>query len=224
MIAYGKQVFLYILCHHKELIKGIYLAKEIEKELFRELSRTGVTPVRIDPKKAQGMAKGGNHQGFLLEISEISPLSLKEMKQFNRLLVLHGVSDTGNIGGIFRTAYALGIEGVILANLASFSIEGALRTSSGALLDLPFSVVKNPLDLINELKGAGFTLYGASSEAGIPAGEFAPRRALFMGSEGEGLGKKIKMKMDALLGIRMDRAFDSLNVGAAAAILIDRMR
>ncbi|NLU34581.1 MAG: 23S rRNA (guanosine(2251)-2'-O)-methyltransferase RlmB [Wolinella succinogenes] len=225
MIIYGKQIFLYVLRRHPKLIKSVYLGKEVEKDLFKEISRLGIPLLRVDPKKAQAMARGGNHQGFLMEIEAISPLSLGEIKRVDRLLVLHGVSDSGNIGGIFRSAYCLGMEGVILTNLSSFSIESAIRTSSGALLELPFGIVKNPWDLINELRGAGFMLYGAALEGEIPNGKsFASKRALFMGSEGEGLPKKLLSKLDQLLKIEMERDFDSLNVGVAAAILMDRMR
>lgn len=224
MIIYGKQIFLHLLRAHPKLIKNLYLAKEVDRELFREIGRLGLPIVRLDNKKAQAMARGGNHQGFLLEIEEIAPRPWRELKTLQRLLVLEGVSDSGNIGGIFRSAYCLGVEGIVLTNLASFSIETAIRASSGALLELPFAVVKNPLDVAHELREAGFTLYGAAMEGEARLESVARKQALFMGSEGEGLSKKLKLKMDRLLKIEMAREFDSLNVGVAAAILMDRMR
>ncbi|MGP1451072.1 MAG: 23S rRNA (guanosine(2251)-2'-O)-methyltransferase RlmB [Wolinella sp.] len=225
MIVYGKQVFLYILKRHSHLIRGIYLAKEVEKELFREISQLSLGVIRVDPKRAQAMAKGGNHQGFLLEIEPPLAISIGELKGFSRLLVLCGVSDAGNIGGIFRSAHCLGCNGIVISGVSSFSLEGVIRTSSGALLEIPYALVKNPLDVASELHDCGFVLYGASAGGESHASvEFARKSALFMGSEGEGLNKRLLSKMDKVLGIQMSSGFDSLNVGVAAAIIMDRMR
>jgi 23S rRNA (guanosine2251-2'-O)-methyltransferase len=89
---------------------------------------------------------------------------------------------------------------------------------------MPFLVTYNILDVINELRQVGFTSYGAAME-GEPVQEmvFEKRRVLVLGSEGKGISKKARAKLDALVSIEMKHAFDSLNVSAAAAILIHRM-
>jgi len=61
MIVYGKQICLYILKNYAEIIEEIYLQKEIDKKLFYAFSALKKKIVRVDPKKAQAMAKGGNH-------------------------------------------------------------------------------------------------------------------------------------------------------------------
>jgi 23S rRNA (guanosine2251-2'-O)-methyltransferase len=78
--------------------------------------------------------------------------------------------------------------------------------------------------MLNELKQVGFTLYGADM-GGVDVKEvsFAPKRVLIMGSEGKGLSPKVKEKLDTIVSIKMARAFDSLNVSAAAAVLCDRI-
>ena len=78
--------------------------------------------------------------------------------------------------------------------------------------------------MLNELKQIGFTLYGADM-GGVDVKEvtFAPKRTLIMGSEGKGLSPKVKERLDTIVSIRMSRAFDSLNVSAAAAVLCDRI-
>ena len=81
----------------------------------------------------------------------------------NFILVLDGVTDVGNIGAIARTAYSLGIEGLIAADIKTVNDSGILRTSSGALLDLPFMVHPRSVDLASELIDAGFTLIGANN-------------------------------------------------------------
>nr|WP_236033232.1 RNA methyltransferase [Helicobacter turcicus] len=139
------------------------------------------------------------------------------------VLVLCGISDVGNIGALFRTAYVLGVDGIILCGLRDFKQEGALRASSGAMLDMPFSLVYNALDVVNELKFADFKLYGTSLDGVEFGGITQGKKALFLGAEGEGLSARILKKMDENLTITQKRAFDSLNVSTAGAILIDRM-
>jgi len=89
---------------------------------------------------------------------------------------------------------------------------------------MPFRVEFNILDVLHELKQVGHTLYGASME-GEPIEEmhFAARRTLVLGSEDRGISKKARQKLDRTLAITMKREFDSLNVSAAAAIMIHRM-
>jgi len=78
--------------------------------------------------------------------------------------------------------------------------------------------------MLNELKQIGFTLYGADMGGeDVRNVAFASKKVLIMGSEGKGLSPKTKEKIDKIISINMQRAFDSLNVSAAAAVLCDRM-
>ena len=80
------------------------------------------------------------------------------------------------------------------------------------------------LDLFNELQQVGFTFYGADMNGtAVEEMDFASKRVLVLGSEGEGISKKAKTKIDKVVSIEMKHQFDSLNVSAAAAILIHRM-
>ena len=64
MIIYGKQVVLYALKRHASLIQEIYVAKEWDKQSFKIFSASKKPILRLDPKKAQALAHGGNHQGI----------------------------------------------------------------------------------------------------------------------------------------------------------------
>jgi 23S rRNA (guanosine2251-2'-O)-methyltransferase len=89
---------------------------------------------------------------------------------------------------------------------------------------MPFMVASNVLDNINELQQTGFTLYGASMDGeNVQACTFSSKRVLVLGSEGKGISKKVSAKINTMVSIEMKHAFDSLNVSAAAAILIHRM-
>ncbi|MBX7490709.1 TrmH family RNA methyltransferase [Helicobacter turcicus] len=223
MVVYGRRVAEYILAKHSDKILQVYLAKEINKKQFSAFARLNVPLVHVDSKKAQSLARGGNHQGYLLEIKPLVPLEFSVFKAMDFVLVLCGISDVGNIGALFRTAYVLGVDGIILCGLRDFKQEGALRASSGAMLDMPFSLVYNALDVVNELKFADFKLYGTSLDGVEFGGITQGKKALFLGAEGEGLSARILKKMDENLTITQKRAFDSLNVSTAGAILIDRM-
>ena len=104
------------------------------------------------------------------------------------------------------------------------AIEGVLRSSSGAAYEANIALVDDGLSLLNELKQVGFKIY-ATASGGKNAHEikFAKKIALIMGSEGEGLHKKVLAKCDETIGIKMKNEWDSLNVSAAFAILCDRI-
>lgn len=225
MLVYGKQIFLHILKNHKQLIKEVILSKEIDKALFREVSQLNTKIIKVDNKKAQSLSQNKNHQGYFLEIDDFNFTPLTTLKESNFLLVLVKVTDVGNIGAIIRSAYALGVDGIIASEVANLNLSAIARSSAGALFDSKFSIYKNTLDLINELKLSNFELIGSCMDGvDVRESSFSPKKVLFLGSEDEGLSIKILNKMDKKVSIFMKNKFDSLNVNSAASILIDRIR
>jgi 23S rRNA (guanosine2251-2'-O)-methyltransferase len=228
MIVYGKQIVFHILEKHPDIINEVFLTKEIEKGLFNKFNQLKKKIVRPDSMKAQALARGGNHQGFLLDIDEYKYATLVEIKKYNFVLVLDGLTDIGNIGAIVRTAYALGVDAIAVCGLKSLNAAAVTRTSSGTMLDMPVTLIQNSADVANELKQVGFKLVGAHMN-GVELNEFVKSNskdkiALFLGSEGQGLSKKITNKLDSQVSISMSNDFDSLNVSVAAAILIYHFR
>jgi len=227
MIVYGKQIVFYILEKHPKMIKQIFLAKEIDKKLFNKFMDVGAKIVRPDNMKAQALAKGGNHQGFLLDIDDFGFAHMKDVKKSDFVVVLDGLSDVGNIGAIVRSCYAMGVDSVIISGLKNFYAAPIVRTSSGAMLDMPIAISYNSYDLANELKQVGFSLVGADMEgheAKNITRDKGQKIALFLGSEGEGLSNKLKKKLDLKVAIGMANNFDSLNVSVAAGILIYELK
>ncbi len=224
MIIYGKQVVLYILDKHPNLIEEVLFSKEIDKKLFSKFLKLGKKIIKLDNMKAQSLAHGGNHQGFFLKLKDFSYNNIEEIKKLNSIVVLDGLTDVGNIGAITRTAYSLGIDAVVASGVKSLNEPGVIRTSAGAMLDLPFCLYPNSMDLANELKQCGFTLIGATMD-GVDLKQYGKitsddKIALFLGSEGEGLSGKIRKKLDLKVSIGMSNEFDSLNVSVAAGILM----
>ena len=216
MTVYGKRVVEYIIKKHAGIVKELLIAKKLDKKELNKLKRFKIN--FIDNKTAQKISRNQNHQGYFAKIDFIP----KEWDiSGNKILVLDNVTDMGNIGAITRTAYALGIDLLIITGINELKWPQVIRTSAGAALDMKILTYQNILDLINILKTKGYIVAGA--DLGGECKIDAEKIALIMGSEGEGLRKKVKEKLDKILSIDMKNDFDSLNVSVAAGILIDRI-
>ncbi len=210
------------------MMEEIYLSKEVEKPLFNKIARLGLKIHKIDNQKAQSLAKGGNHQGFLAKISEFKFAPFSEVKSREYLTILYGLSDIGNIGAIVRTAHALGGGGVLWVaknQPSSSAISGILRASSAAALQIPICVVSDAAATINELLQMGYEIFAAQAGASeLKDRRFSPKSALLMGSEGDGLPAKIVQKCSEKISVKMRDGWDSLNVSCAHAILLNRIK
>ena len=207
------------------MIKTLYLAKEIEKKEYSRLMKMGFEVKRIPNEAAQKMCKNASHQGFLAEVQDytLQPYDFFFDKKF--VLILSGVTDVGNIGALVRSAYALGVDAIIACGVKQLPLETILRTSTGALYDVPFAIENNIHNVLNDFKMSGFTIYGADmSGMDIRETRIDKKRVLVLGSEGEGLTSRVVSKLDCAVSIKMSHEFDSLNVSVAGAILMDRMR
>ncbi|MBD3810046.1 MAG: 23S rRNA (guanosine(2251)-2'-O)-methyltransferase RlmB [Sulfuricurvum sp.] len=225
MLIYGKQPVYYAIEHHRDRIKTLYLAKELDKKEYSHLMKMGLEIKRIPEKAAQSMVKGGNHQGFIAEISQVVPYASSFLKKCDFVVVLSSITDMGNMGSLIRSAYALGVDALVICGIKEPNLEAVIRTSSGAALDMPLVIVHNIHDVMHELKQSGFKLYGAvMNGTDIRKAGFAPKRALILGNEGEGLSGRVQKNLDEGVSIPMAHNFDSLNVGVAGAILMERMR
>lgn len=225
MLIYAKQPIYYVIDKYPNRIKTLYLAKELDKKEYSRLMKFGFEVKRIPQEAAQKMCKNANHQGFLAEVDDYELHSFNSFLNKDFILVLAGLTDVGNIGAIVRSAYALGVDGIVACGIKNLAIEPVLRTSTGTLFDMPLAVEHNIYDVLNDLKTSGFTIYGADmSGKDIRNVTLKQRRVLVLGSEGEGLTSRVVSKLDEVVSVKMSHEFDSLNVSVAGAILMDRMR
>ncbi|MCK9162370.1 MAG: 23S rRNA (guanosine(2251)-2'-O)-methyltransferase RlmB [Arcobacter butzleri] len=226
MIIYGKQIVLFVLEHHSNLIEEVLLAKEIDSKLFSRFAKLNKAIIKLDNKKAQALSRGGNHQGFFLKIKEFNFTPLSELKKSKFLVILDSLTDMGNIGAIIRSSYALGADGIVITGIKDIKMEQIIRTSSASALDMPISSHFDISDLLNQLKLDSFSLVGAHMN-GEDIKEFKQdlnKIALIVGNEGSGLQNKVLKKLDYQVSIKMAREFDSLNVSVASAILIHHLK
>jgi len=225
MLIYAKQPIHYIINNYPSKIKTLYLAKDIDKKDYARFMKIGFEVKRIPSDAAGKMCKNAVHQGILAEVDEFELDDFKSFLDKDFVLVLSGLTDVGNIGAIVRSAYALGVDAVVACGVKKLPLEAIVRTSTGALFDVPFAIEHNIHNVLNDLKTSGFTTYGADmGGSDIRDVKVKQKRCLVLGSEGEGLTSRVSSKLDEIVSINMSHKFDSLNVSVAGAILMDRMR
>lgn len=137
-----------------------------------------------------------------------------------RVALLDGIADSTNMGAIFRSAAALGMDAVICASSCCDPLlRRSLRVSMGTVLQIPWCFVPD----ISRVKNAGFVLAAMALKPGAlrpddPRLKEIPRLAVVLGSEGWGLGEETLALCDHTVCIPMKRGVDSLNVAAASAV------
>ena len=157
---------------------------------------------------------------------EMPPLP-SVLKGARRVVVIDGVTDTTNIGAIFRSAAALGIDAVLLTRTACDPLNRrAVRVSMGSVFLVPWTWIDN---IEEELHAEGFTtaamaLTDDSVSIDHPALKSTERLAIIMGTEGDGLAHEVICAADYVVRIPMAHGVDSLNVAAAAAVAFWELR
>ncbi len=143
------------------------------------------------------------------------------------ILVCESIRNIDNIGMLFRVSAAFGVDGVLLSPDCHDPLyRKSLRVSIGHALSIPFVRSKDWTADLARLREAGYDLVGASIEGDdddVPSPESSAQVALMVGSEFDGLSDTALASCDRLVRIRMARGVDSLNVGVAAAVLLDRL-
>lgn len=146
----------------------------------------------------------------------------------SRLAVIDGVTDTTNIGAIFRSASALGVDGVILTPTSCDPLNRrAVRVSMGTVFTVPWTWGNG--DLYERLRGCRFKIAAlALSDDSVAIDDAAlcaePRLAIVMGTEGDGLSRAAIEGADYVARIPMSHGVDSLNVAAASAVAFWQLR
>ena len=144
-----------------------------------------------------------------------------------RIVVIDGVVDTTNIGAIFRSAAALGIDAVLLTrNSCDPFNRRAVRVSMGSVFLVPWTWLDGGIDQLHKegFATAAMALTNNSISIDDPLLTTIPRLAIIMGTEGEGLPKETIAAANHVVRIPMSHNVDSLNVAAAAAVAFWELR
>lgn len=145
----------------------------------------------------------------------------------SRVVVIDGVVDTTNIGAIFRSAAALGIDGVLLTRTSCDPLNRrAVRVSMGSVFLVPWAWLDAPVGALGQFgfKSVAMALTSHSVPLDDPRLKAEPRLAIVMGTEGDGLAQQTIAATDYVVRIPMAHGVDSLNVAAAAAVAFWELR
>lgn len=170
------------------------------------------------------------HRGCLA-IGERGPdVPLETLLGGRRLVVLERLANPDNVGGVFRSAMAFGVDGVLLSpGSADPLYRRAIRVSMGGTLRVPFAPLPAWPEELDRLRDAGFTVIALTPDGGIDVAEFGVTRpvptrvALVLGAEGDGVGEATRAAAHLAVAIRMAAGDHSLNVATAAGIALHRL-
>ena len=166
-------------------------------------------------------------RGVLCAMHRPEALAVSDVcRDARRVVVIDGVVDTTNIGAIFRSAAALGIDAVLLTPASCDPLNRrAVRVSMGSVFLVPWTWIDSP-DSLTPLgfKTAAMALTDNSVSIDDPKLVYEPKLAVIMGTEGDGLSREAVASADYVVRIPMSHGVDSLNVAAAAAVAFWQLR
>lgn len=193
------------------------------------IQRCGDIPVYTGKRGLLANLTGYNlTRGVLCAMRRPQFLSVEEVcREAHRIVVIDGVVDTTNIGAIFRSAAALGVDAVLLTPTSCDPLNRrAVRVSMGSVFLVPWTWLDAPVSSLHELgfRTAAMALVENSVGIDHPALRDEERLAIIMGTEGDGLAPEVIAAADYAVRIPMSHQVDSLNVAAAAAVAFWELR
>lgn len=228
MLIYGKNVAKEKI-NSGEKINKIFLSDKFhDNELFALIKKNNLKYTILNSKVMDNKVNG-LHQGIIIEVDDVKTYDfdfVKNIKKNNPVLVmLDHLEDPHNFGAIIRTCEALGIDAIIIPNDRSVSINSTVvKTSAGAIYNMPIVRVSNLNATIDKLKDIGYWIVGTDM-----AGEdykkidYNMPVCLIIGNEGRGMAKTIKEKCDFMASIPMIGKINSLNASVSCAIVLAKI-
>lgn len=186
----------------------------------------GGCPVYVaEPDVLESVTGFHVHRGLLASMHRPPPLAVDDLlDQARRLVVLEAINSHTNLGALFRSAAALGMDAVLLSPTCTDPLyRRSVRVSMGEVFALPYARAEHWPDVLDRLGERGFAVLAltpdeaAESIADIDLSD-VDRRAVLLGAEGPGLTAAALATVRRPVRIPMHHGVDSLNVAAAAAV------
>ena len=219
-------------------VDKVYIQKEASGELMKDLmkvmKRENINFSYVPVEKLNRLTPN-NHQGAVATISPISFFDLESLIETvlengkNPLfLVLDGISDARNYGAIIRTAECTGVNGIIVQKSGSAPVNGdTVKTSAGAVFNIPICKVDHIKDAIFLLQASGITTVAATekTEKSLYDVTLSGPTAIVMGAEDRGINPSVLKIIDEKAKLPMFGTIGSLNVSVACgAFLYEAVR
>ena len=213
-------------------IEKIYIRKGAEGQLMMDLKDLCYRHRRhyqeVPVEKLNRLTRG-NHQGVVAQMAAIDYVTVEDIlervpeDETPLVVVFDGVTDIRNFGGIARSAECAGAHGLItpLKNSAPVNAD-AIKTSAGALNVIPVARVGSIRNTLKSLQMEGFQIVAATEKSRklLYDADFRKPTAIVMGAEDVGISKEVLKLCDEQLAIPLIGHIESLNVSAAAAIML----
>ena len=220
----------------QETLSKVYLQRGLtgasSYELIKKLKKKSIEISYVPVEKLNRLTPK-NHQGVVATISPIKFLSISDLSDLIEskpksisLLILDQLSDVRNFGAIVRTAECTAIDCIVIQSSGSAPVNGdTIKTSSGAIFNVPICKVPHIKDAIFLIKQHDIKIFGASEKAenNIYQTQFGKSQAIIMGSEGKGLSNSVIKLCDELIRIPLLGKIESLNVSVACGTILYEM-
>jgi 23S rRNA (guanosine2251-2'-O)-methyltransferase len=233
-LIYGRHSVLAALSNEHQLNR-IWVISRLRHDprfhgLLVQAKENGAVIDEVDDLRLSHITHGANHQGIAAQICPYSYLELMDLVEKAKnisdspvLVILDGITDPQNLGSIIRTTEAMGAQGLIIPQRRAVGITSTvMKVAAGALEHLPVARVVNLSRALEELKKAGFWLYGTSAGKNqyLQDIDFKGAVGLVIGSEGEGLSLLTERSCDQLVSIPQSGKTPSLNASIATAVAL----
>jgi tRNA G18 (ribose-2'-O)-methylase SpoU len=234
-VAEGRLVVERLLEQTRFVPRSVLVTPAASEALHDRLAAAPCDAYVCDQQIVNGITGFNFHRGCLALAERPIPHAVETLLERRLLVGLEGVGNPDNVGGLFRTASAFGVDGIVLDGASGDPLyRKAVRTSMGAALRVPYARIADWPAAAQTLRRAHFTIVALTPSPGaIPIATFAGNRAadarlvLLAGSEGSGLGNATLDAADVRVRIPIAANVDSLNVvvaaGVALAHLVDGM-
>ena len=217
----------------KQTIDKAYVQKGLQSPkidaIVADLEALNTTISYVPLEKMEKLCRS-NHQGIILISSPIEFVALETMveavlesEKKPLFLILDQISDVRNFGAILRTAECTGVDGVIIQKKGGAPVRGdTVKTSAGAIFNIPICKVDHIKDAIYYLQGSGITTIAATEKTQdtIYNLELNEPMAIVMGSEGLGVSKSVLSIVDKKASLPLLGVINSLNVSVACGALL----
>ena len=225
MYIYGKNVAKEKI-NSGEKINKIYLGEKFNDKEVIELIKKKKIKYNIVPNKYLDNKVEGMHQGIILEVDDVETYDLDYLKNIKKnnptLVMLDHLEDPHNFGAIIRTCEALGIDGIIIPNDRNVGVNATVvKTSAGAIYNMPIIRVVNLATTIKKLKDMGYWVVGTDMDGtDYTRIDYNCPICLIIGNEGHGMSKIITDNCDYIASIPMMGKINSLNASVSCGIVL----